>query len=156
MDCCRQEQTRPCPEVRPHPRRPGLPLGTSSRPTSGSTASAWSLPPDIGWIRVMVGRRANEGVSGGSETPSPVPIPAHKLKRHRGRCEEKPMQRRLLLHCAVSTGDKLRAKTPAGRDARIKPKTTKKSYRPLASCFSLDPRGGAKSRTRPRWASHAA
>ena len=57
----------------------------------------------------MVGRRANEGVSGGSETPSPVPIPAYKLKRHRERCEEKPMQRRLLLHCAVSlaTGDKL-------------------------------------------------
>ena len=72
--------SRPCPEVRPHPRRPGLPLGTSSRPTSGSTASAWSLPQDIGWIRVMVGRRANEGVCGGSETPSPLPIPAHNAQ----------------------------------------------------------------------------
>ena len=45
----------------------------------------------------------------------------------------------------------LRANTPAGRDARIKPKTTKKSYRPLASYFSLGPhpaaaRGGAPSR----------
>ena len=36
------------------------------------------------------------------------------LKRHRERREEKPMQRRLLLHCAASTGDKLRVNTPAG------------------------------------------
>ena len=72
--------SRPSRAAWPHPRRLGLPLGTSSRPTSGSTASAWSLPPDIGWIRVMVGRRANEGVSGGSETPSPVPIPAHNAQ----------------------------------------------------------------------------
>ena len=71
---------RPCPEVRPHPRRLGLPLGTSSRPTSGSTGSGRSLPPDIGWIRVMVGRRANEGVCGGSETPSPLPITAHNAQ----------------------------------------------------------------------------
>jgi len=72
--------SRPCPAARPHPRRLGLPLGTSSRPTSGSTGSGRSLPPDIGWIRVMVGRRANEGVCGGSETPSPLPIPAHNAQ----------------------------------------------------------------------------
>ena len=72
--------SRPSRAAWPHPMRLGLPLGSSSRPTSGSTASAWSLPPDIGWIRVMVDRRPNEGVSGGSEAPSPVPIPAHNAQ----------------------------------------------------------------------------
>ena len=72
--------SRPCPAARPHPRRLGLPLGTSSRPTSGSTASGRSTPLQTRWIRVMVDRRPNEGVSSSSETPSPVPIPAHNAQ----------------------------------------------------------------------------
>ena len=72
--------SRPCPAARPHPRRLGLPLGTSSRPTSGSTASERSTPLQTRWIRVMVDRRPNEGVCSSSEAPSPVPIPAHNAQ----------------------------------------------------------------------------
>ena len=65
------------------------------------------------------------------------------LKRHRERREEKPMQRRLLLHCAASTGDKLRVNTPAG--ARI-----------VSTCRVLELQvegrvGGKPSRRRRPW-----
>ena len=69
--------SRPSQAARPHPRRLGLPLGTSSRPTSGSTASGRSTLLQTRWIRVMVDRRPDAGVCSSSEAPFPVPIPAH-------------------------------------------------------------------------------
>ena len=72
--------SRPCPAARPHPRRLGLPLGTSSQPTSGSTASAWSLPSeptkDPRHSRSTPERRHPRRCGG----TSPVPIPAHNAQ----------------------------------------------------------------------------
>ena len=75
--------SRPSRAAWPHPRRLGLPLGTSSRPTSGSTASERSTPLQTRWIRVMVDRRPDAGVCSSSEAPFPVPIPAHNAPTSR-------------------------------------------------------------------------
>ena len=59
-------------------------------------------------IRVIAGRRPNEGIPDAAEAPPQCRSRRITLRRHRERREEKPMQRRLLPHCAASTGDKLR------------------------------------------------
>lgn len=59
-------------------------------------------------IRVIAGRRPNEGIPDAAEAPPQSRSRRITLRRHRERREEKPMQRRLLPHCAASTGDKLR------------------------------------------------
>ena len=74
--------SRPSRAARSHPRRLGLPLRleTSSRPTSGSTASAWSLPSeptkDPRHSRSTPERRHPRRCGG----TSPVPIPAHNAQ----------------------------------------------------------------------------
>ena len=72
--------SRPSRAAWPHPRRLGLPLGTSSRPTSGSTASERSLPSeptkDPRHSRSTPERRHPRRCGG----TSPVPIPAHNAQ----------------------------------------------------------------------------
>ena len=111
--------SRPSRAAWAHPRRLGLPLGTSSRPTSGSTASAWSLPSeptkDPRHSRSTPERRHPRRCGG----TSPVPIPAHNAQtpsrapRRKAHATTAP--------CRFNRGQTQR-NTPAGRG--VKNKTT--------------------------------